>query len=243
MEKAKLKERIIVALDVGDAESCKNLLDKLYPAIKIFKVGSRLFMACGQEALTLIERKGAACFLDLKFHDIPATVGGAAGAATNLGVDMFDVHTLGGLDMMKRALDSSKEVAERLKIKRPLIFGVTVLTNMAKKDLEEIGIDREPKEAVLFLAESAKKAGLDGVIASADEARPIKKNLGKDFLVITPGIRPSWAKRADQKRVATPKEAFDRGADYIVIGRPIIEAEDPKAAAERIFGELEGETT
>ncbi|MDB4349631.1 orotidine-5'-phosphate decarboxylase [Omnitrophica bacterium] len=235
----RLKDRIIVALDVGDAELCKELLVKLHPTIKIFKVGSQLFTTKGQEVINMIRRRGAGCFLDLKFHDIPVTVGNAADSATKLGVDMFDIHASGGLEMMKRAVEASEEVAERLKLKKPLILGVTVLTSMNKKDLEILGVERSPEDQVLFLAELTKKAGLDGVIASADEVGPIKKNLGADFLVITPGIRPSWANKADQKRVATPKEAFDRGADYIVIGRPITETENPKAAAERIIGELE----
>ncbi|MBL7068787.1 MAG: orotidine-5'-phosphate decarboxylase [Candidatus Omnitrophica bacterium] len=237
----KLKDRIIVALDVNDAESCKALLDKLYPTIKAFKVGSQLFTAVGQEAINMIKRKGASCFLDLKFHDIPATVGKTSASATSLGADLFDMHASGGFDMMKEAVRSSEETAERLKIKKPLILGVTVLTSMDKKDLEDLGIKRDTKDEVLFLAELAKKAGLDGVIASADETESIKKNLGKGFVVVTPGIRPSWTKKADQKRIATPKEAFDRGADYIVIGRAITEVEDPKAAAERIIGEIEGE--
>jgi len=235
----KLKERIIIAMDVGDKESAKELLDRLYPMIKIFKVGSQLFTSAGQEVITMIKRKGADCFLDLKFHDIPATVGKASASATSLGVDMFNIHASGGLDMMKEAVNASKEAAERLKVKRPLILGVTVLTSMGKDDLNNLGIKREPKEEVLLLAGLAKKAGLDGVIASPDEIKPIKKKLGKNFLVITPGIRPSWAKKKDQKRVATPRAAFDKGADYIVIGRPITEVEDPRAATERVIGELE----
>lgn len=238
MSSKRLKDRMIVALDVGDAEEAKKLLDTLYPTIKIFKIGSQLFTAAGQEVINMIKRKGAGCFLDLKFHDIPTTVGKAAASATNLGVGMFNLHASGGLDMMKRAVEASCEVAERLTIERPLILGVTVLTSMGKEDLEGLGIKRETKEAVLFLAELAKKAGLDGVVASADEIEPIKKRLGRKFIVVTPGIRPSWAKRADQKRVATPKEAFEKGADYIVIGRPITEVEDPKAAAERVIGEV-----
>jgi orotidine-5'-phosphate decarboxylase len=239
MEEIKLKERIIVALDVDDAESCKALLDKLYPTIKIFKIGSQLFIASGRDAINMIKRKGAASFLDLKFHDIPATVGKAAASATGLGVDIFDLHTSGGYDMMKKAVESSDEVAKRLQIKRPLMLGVTVLTSMNKKDLSDMGLKREPKDQVLFLATLAKKAGLDGVVASAGEIEIIKKELGEDFMVVVPGIRPSWAEKMDQKRVATPKEAFARGADYIVIGRPITASEDPKDAAERIIGEIE----
>lgn len=235
----KRKDKIIVALDVGDIETCLELLDKLYPTIKIFKVGSQLFTATGHKAISAIKRKGAGIFLDLKFHDIPSTVANAAASAARLSVSMFDLHTCGGPDMMKRAVESAGEASEKLKIAKPLILGVTVLTSMDKKDLEAIGIKRKPKDQVMFLAESAKKSGLDGVIASAEEIEAVKKNIGKDFLVITPGIRPSWTKKGDQKRIATPKEAFDRGADYIVIGRAITGAADVKAAAERVIGEIE----
>lgn len=235
----KRRERIIVSLDVSDIDLCKDIVTILYPMIKIFKVGSQLFTTCGQEAINILKRKGAGIFLDLKFHDIPSTAGKAAASATSLGVDIFNIHASGGLDMMKRARESSEEVAERLKIKRPLILGITVLTSMDRDDLKDLGIERCPKEQALFLAELAKSAGLDGVVASADEIGPIKKKLGKNFMVITPGIRPTWANSQDQKRVATPRDTFDRGADYIVIGRPITEAEDPKAVVERIFGEIE----
>lgn len=235
----KRKDRIIVALDVANIEACKTLVDRLYPTIKIFKIGSQLFTACGSEAINMITRKGAKIFLDLKFHDIPSVVAKAASAATNLGVFMFNLHASSGLDVMERSLAASTEVSEKLKIQRPVILGVTVLTSMGKKDLKSLGIKRNPEEQVLFLAELAKKAGMDGVVASAEEIAVIKEKLGKDFLVVTPGIRPEWAEKRDQKRTATPREAFDRGADYIVIGRPIIEVEDPKAATERIIGEIE----
>jgi orotidine-5'-phosphate decarboxylase len=235
----KPKERIIVALDVGNMELCRKLLTTLYPTVKMFKIGGQLFTMAGQEAVSAIKRKGAWCFLDLKFHDIPATVGKAAASATRLGVDIFDVHAQGGLEMMKRAVGSSAEIAAKLNMAKPRIIAVTVLTSMNKKNLSYMGVSRDPKEQVLFLAELAKKAGCDGVVASPDEIGAVKKNIGEDFIVITPGIRPSWAEKADQKRVATPKEAVARGADYIVIGRPITETHNPKGAAERIIGEIE----
>jgi len=235
----KRKDRIIVALDVTNIEAGRDLVAKLYPLLKVFKVGSQLFTERGGEAVSMVKRKGADCFLDLKYHDIPETVGNAAVAATKLGADMFDVHASGGFEMMKKAVSSSCEIAEKLKLKKPIILGITVLTSMNKQDLAALGIERTPAEQALFLAGQAKKAGLDGVVASSEEIEIIKKELGKDFLVVVPGIRPEWSQRADQKRVATPKEAFDRGADYIVIGRPITEAHDPKEAAEKIVAELE----
>ena len=234
----KRKDRIIVALDVDDIDTLRNLADKLYPAIRIFKLGCHLFTACGGEAINMLTLKGAKIFLDLKFHDIPSVVAKAASVAAHYGVFMFNVHAMGGAEMMSRSVKAAAETAERLKIKKPLILGVTLLTSMGKKELKELDIEKDPRDHVLFLADLAKKAGLDGVVASPEEIEPIKKNLGEDFLVVTPGIRPEWADKNEQKRLATPKEAFDRGADYIVIGRPIIEAEDPKAAAERIINEL-----
>ncbi|MFH1753603.1 MAG: orotidine-5'-phosphate decarboxylase [Candidatus Omnitrophota bacterium] len=238
MIELKPKDRIIVAVDVGNAETCKELVSKLYPKIKMFKVGSQLFTAAGQEAVNSIKRRGAGCFLDLKFHDIPATVESAARSATKLGVDIFDVHASGGLEMMKSAVKATGETARKLNVKRPLILGITVLTSMNKDDLEALGIKRKTEDQVLSLAEFAKKAGLDGVVASPREIVLIKKNLGNDFLVVTPGIRPEWADKADQKRVMTPKEALERGADYIVIGRPITRARDPREAVERIIGDI-----
>jgi orotidine-5'-phosphate decarboxylase len=239
MNRTKRKDRIIVAMDVGDASSANDLMSKLYPTIKIFKVGSQLFTAAGLEIINTVKRKGADCFLDLKFHDIPATAAKSAAAATKLGVEIFDIHASGGSEMMKMAVEASRKTADKNKIKRPTILGITVLTSMGKKDLETMGIKKDPLDQVLFLTELAKKSGLNGVVSSAGEIEAIKKEFGKDFIVVTPGIRPSWAAKADQKRVATPKEAFDRGADYIVIGRPITDVEDPKAAAERIIGEIE----
>jgi len=235
----KLKDRIIAALDVADAGSGKDLVDRLYPTIKIFKVGSQLFTTSGQEVINHVKRKGGGCFLDLKFHDIPATVEKAVAAATGLGVDMLNVHALGGLDMMKAAVKGAEEAVERFGKNKPVILGVTVLTSMDAKDLKDIGIKKTPDQAVLSLASLAKKAGLDGVVASANEIKMIKEELGSDFIVVTPGIRPEWARKADQKRTATPAEAFDRGADYIVIGRPITGEPDPKAAAERIINKVE----
>ncbi len=234
----KRKDRIIAAIDAADLETTRALIDKLYPTIKIFKVGSQLFTSCGSEAVNMIRMKGAKIFLDLKFHDIPTIVAKAAAAATSKEIFMFNVHAIGGLDMMKKSIKASDEIADKLQVKRPLMTAVTVLTSMDKKNLKEVGINKEPEEQVLFLASLAKKAGMDGVVASADEITAIKKKLGEDFIVVTPGIRPEWAKKKDQQRTATPKEAFDRGADYIVIGRPIIEAQDPKAAAERVISEL-----
>ncbi len=231
-------ERIIVALDVNTIEDLESLVDKLRPVVKIFKIGSELFTSCGIEAVDVVRRKGCKPFLDLKYHDIPNTVMKAARAATKQNVYMLTLHTIGGLAMMKKAVKAAREEAARLQTAAPLILGVTILTSLDKKDIQAIGIKGPLDEEVLRLVKLAEKAGLDGVVASAQEILAIRKAVEKDFLIVVPGIRPSWSQKSDQKRVATPKEAMDMGADYLVIGRPITAEEDPQAAAERIIEEI-----
>lgn len=204
-----IKDKLIVALDVDSFEKAKEFVDKLYPAVKMFKVGSQLFTACGPEAVKMIAKKGAKVFLDLKFHDIPNTVNKAVEAAAKLKVFMITVHLSGGSQMLKAAADVPN---------RPKIVGVTVLTSQ---------IDDDTTNKVLELARLAKNTGLDGVVCSVAETAMIKKELGKDFLVVNPGIRPKDSSSDDQKRVATPREAIDAGADFIVMGRPVLEAKDP----------------
>jgi len=228
------KDRIIIALDVDTIKEQKRLLDILSPHARIFKVGMELFYSCGLKAIGLIKKYDKEIFLDLKFHDIPNTVRNSAKMATRLGVMMFNVHAQGGRDMMKAAVEGAGEEAGKLGMDRPWILGVTILTSIDKGTLQEIGIDRSPEKAVLGLARLAKDAGLDGVVASVQEAANIRKEMGRDFLIVTPGIRPEGTKRDDQKRTATPKEAFHSGADYIVIGRPITKAKDPLKALEGI---------
>lgn len=231
-------EKIIIALDVNSIENLERLVDKLRPVVKIFKIGSELFTSCGVEAVDVVRRKGCKVFLDLKYHDIPNTVMKAAQAAAKQNIYMFTVHALGGLTMMEKAVEAAKEEAARLKTTPPLILGVTVLTSLDKKDMQSVGINGPVDEEVLRLVKLSEKAGLDGVVASAKEVAKIRKVVKKDFLIVTPGIRPSWSQKSDQKRVATPKEAIDMGADYLVIGRPITVQGDPQAAAERIIEEI-----
>lgn len=231
-------DKLIVALDVDTFDSAKTIVNTLYPAVKIFKIGSQLFTNAGPSSVEYAVSRGALVFLDLKFHDIPNTVAGAARAATRLGVFMLNVHVQGGFDMMKRTMQAVKEETEILKIQRPLVLGVTVLTSMSEKDLKDLEIRKGVKSQVTYLAKLARDAGLDGVVASADEIQPIRWSCGDDFIIVTPGIRPEWAQKNDQKRTATPKEAISLGANYIVVGRPILEARDPKAAAEEILKEL-----
>jgi orotidine-5'-phosphate decarboxylase len=177
-------------------------------------------------------------FLDLKYHDIPATVSGAVKAAVEMGVDMINIHTLGGSKALQKATRDLSDHIAGSGLARPLMIGVTILTSMGAEDLKEIGIDSEPADMVIRLATMAKKAGMDGVVASPEETELIKKALGDQFVVVTPGIRPQWAARDDQKRVKTPAEAIRSGSDYLVIGRPILKADDPVAAVQRTLEEM-----
>ncbi len=219
--------RLIIALDVPSREEALDLAHRTANYASHFKIGSRLFTAEGPSFVRELKEAGYGIFLDLKFHDIPNTVGEAAAAATALGVDIFDVHAAGGTAMMKTAVAASREEADKLGIPLPRIIAITVLTSMAST-----------VDEVLALAERAGEAGLDGVVSSAWEARAIRDAMGPDFLIITPGIRPSWAAKQDQRRVATPQEAFENGADYIVIGRPIRDSvKQPSEAARLILEE------
>lgn len=222
-----MKDRVIIALDVNTLKEEEKLLDILSPYVQIFKIGMELFYSCGTKAIELIKRYDRDIFLDLKFHDIPNTVYFSSKIATRFEVYMFNVHASGGIDMMKKALEAAEEESEKLGIARPKILGVTILTSIDKDMLKKIGIDRSPEEQVLNLAQLAKEAGLDGVIASPEEITVIRKNIGKDFLIVTPGVRPEGFEVGDHKRILTPQEAFKRGADYIVIGRPVTKAKDP----------------
>ncbi len=218
------KSRLIVALDVPSRGEALDLAHRTAEYTSHFKVGSRLFTAEGPSFVRELKESGYGVFLDLKFHDIPNTVGEAAAAATALGVDIFDVHASGGTAMMKTAVAASRKEADRLGIPAPRIIAITVLTSMAST-----------VDEVLALAERARDAGLDGVVSSAWEARAIRDAMGPDFLIVTPGIRPSWAAKQDQRRVATPHEAFENGADYIVIGRPIRNSDKQPSEAARLI--------
>ena len=212
-----LKDKLIVALDASTIKEEERLLDILSPHVNIFKVGMELFYSCGPKVIDVIKKYDKEIFLDLKFYDIPNTVRAASKAITRLGVCMFNVHASGGVSMMRSALKASEEESNKLGISRPKILGVTVLTSLDKSSDEEI----------LKLARLTKEAGLDGVVASPQEITSLRKEFGRDFLIITPGIRPKGADIGDQKRTLTPKEALAKGADYIVMGRPITKAKDP----------------
>jgi len=216
-----LKDKLIVALDVDSLERAEKLVDLLYPLVKIFKVGSQLFTADGQKVLKIIGDKGAKVFLDLKFHDIPNTVKKAVEATARLKVYMLTIHLSGAREMLEAAVSVPE---------RPKIVGVTILTSRSEEGT---------KNKVLDLAKRARDVGLDGVVCSAHEAAMIRQELGENFLIVTPGIRPKGCQCDDQARIATPKQAIEAGADFIVVGRPIIKAQDPFLAAEEILRDLE----
>lgn len=238
----KKDKRLIVALDVEKKEKALHLVDALSPEVAVFKVGLELFSSCGPEIVADIRKRGCEVFLDLKFHDIPNTVGKSAAAVTGLGAFMFNIHSLGGFEMMQRAARDTHHKAETLKISKPKILAVTVLTSMDSDALKRIGIEGNVETQVLKLAKLAREAGLDGVVASPKEASSIRSELGKDFIIVTPGIRPAEVAALgasdDQKRVSTPGDALRAGADYIVVGRPITESADPLKAAKAITKEM-----
>ncbi|MCA9396082.1 MAG: orotidine-5'-phosphate decarboxylase [Candidatus Omnitrophica bacterium] len=228
-----MKNNVIVALDVPDLRDAKQLVKELVWAIRYFKVGKELFTSCGPEVVKMIRDLGGKVFLDLKYHDIPNTVAGSIRAACELGVFMVNVHASGGRKMLQAARD------EVMKAKsKPLLIGVTVLTSMKQQDLSEISVNRSIDEQVVHLARLSQSAGLDGVVASGLEAPMIRKACGKEFKIVTPGVRPQWAATDDQQRILTPDQAFQNGADYIVIGRPITKAPNPLDAAKKVLEEI-----
>ncbi|MCM8780575.1 MAG: orotidine-5'-phosphate decarboxylase [Candidatus Omnitrophica bacterium] len=224
-----LKDKIIVALDVDSLREARYFVDKLYPQVKIFKVGSQLFTACGPAAVKMVQRKGAKVFLDLKFCDIPNTVSKAVESAKDLGVYMLTVHTFGA---SRQALRAAVEAAKG--VNSPIIIGVTLLTSLDKKTLNKLGVNRLITTEVLVLAQIAKEEGLDGIVCSPREIQYIRRRFGKEFIIVSPGIRPKGARRDDQKRFTTANEAISAGADFIVVGRPILEAKDPLKAVEEL---------
>ena len=222
------RDSILVALDVPTRERALALARDLEGEVGGFKIGLELFCACGP---SIVEEIGPRrVFLDLKFHDIPNTVASASRVAARLGVKIFNVHCLGGLEMMRAAADAARETDASVKI-----IGVTILTSHDGDSLKQIGLGETPREAVPRLAELAQRAGLDGVVCSAREILPVRARCGDDFLLVTPGIRPANSERGDQKRVLTPREALEAGADYLVVGRPITGASDAVAAARGLF--------
>jgi len=229
------KDKLIVALDVDTFSRAEELVDVLSPEVEIFKVGIAPFTKFGGEILNKLEKAGKKVFLDLKFYDIPNTVAAAAKAVAQKNVFMMNFHCLGGKRMMEAARAAVMEGSCQTK---PILLGVTILTSFSAEDMNSIGLGGNVENKVIELARQAFDSGLDGVVASAKETERIKKEIGKDFIVVTPGVRPVWAETGDQKRVLTPQQAISAGADYIVVGRPIIQANDPLKAAKKIIKEI-----
>ena len=215
--------KVIVALDYDNQADAFAFVDKIDPATCRLKVGKEMFTLFGPDFVKELHRRGFQVFLDLKFHDIPNTCSKAVRAAAELGVWMVNVHASGG----ERMMTASREILQPYGKDRPLLIGVTVLTSMEHSDLQGIGIDRLPQEQVITLATLTKNAGLDGVVCSAQEASLLKGKLGKEFKLVTPGIRPAGSEAGDQRRIMTPYDAVQAGSDYLVIGRPITQAENP----------------
>jgi orotidine-5'-phosphate decarboxylase len=238
------RSSLIVALDFDSLSSATKFAKQISDLVGMFKIGNQLFTAAGPTAVKEIAALGPSIFLDLKFHDIPNTVAGAVlSAAAMAGVQLVNVHALGGRSMLEAAVQSIS-AGVPMGADRPRLLAVTILTSMDQKSMRETGIGGPPKSRVVKLAQLAKEVGVDGVVASVREARAIRKACGREFLIVTPGVRPNdtenadAAKRDDQTRTATPSEAIRAGADYIVVGRPILTAEDPRVAAQSIVDEI-----
>ena len=234
-----MRDRLIIALDTDDGEEIDWLSGTLMDIVGWFKMGFQAFSGLGMEAFPWFEQNGYKVFVDLKFHDIPNTVARDVGMMTKHGANMINMHASGGLEMMQAARNSADDAAYTANIPRPILLGVTVLTSMDEAGFQQnFGSERQLTEQVVYLAQLTQAAGLDGVVASPLEIEPIRKACGDGFVIVTPGIRPRWAENDDQRRITTPAEAIRHGADYIVVGRPIIEAEDPLEATEMILDEM-----
>jgi len=240
MEIAKrvMKDRLIIALDVPTASKAMELVALLRGRVGMFKVGSQLFTSAGPQLVRKISSGGDKVFLDLKLHDIPRTVTNSALELVKMGVVMFNLHIMGGMEMMQLTVKEVHHYCSVHKLRRPKILGVTVLTSLNQENFRSMGIEKSVDELVVQLSLLAQEAGLDGVVASPKEIKGIRSACGRGFTIVTPGVRPFWAGADDQKRLATPREAIKAGADYIVIGRPITGAEDPLSALERVLSEL-----
>jgi orotidine-5'-phosphate decarboxylase len=234
-----MRERLIVALDLDDLELATDLVRSLAQEVGMFKIGKQLFTHAGPQAVRLIQDLGGEIFLDLKFHDIPNTVAKAAIEATRLGVKMFNVHASGSLEMMRLTVKEVERVSRQQKLRRPIMLGVTVLTSLGQEDLQRLGVEHKIADQVVRLALLTKEAGMDGVVASPHEVADIRHACGQRFVIVTPGIRPAESQRNDQQRVMTPADAVRAGVDYIVVGRPILEAQNPVMAARAIVAEME----
>lgn len=230
------RDYLIVPLDVPILKEAEKIVDELGDLVRYYKVGLQLFTKFGPTTIEILKSRGKGIFLDLKLHDIPNTVAGAVEAIIDMDVDMLTVHALGGFEMM----ESAQKVIWESKSKKPLILGVTILTSLDEAFLQDfLGVDKSMRSQILDLAVLAKSAGLGGVVASPKEVSLIKKQCGKDFIVVSPGVRPKGVKSDDQRRIETPERAIASGADYIVVGRPITKAKDKRKRAQSIIEEID----
>ncbi|MBR1730552.1 MAG: orotidine-5'-phosphate decarboxylase [Selenomonadaceae bacterium] len=231
-------DRLIVALDFHRLDDVKRIVNELNDSVTYYKVGMELFYSVGASVVDYLKSEGKNIFLDLKLHDIPNTVANGLCSLMNLGANILNVHASGGYTMMSTAAERLKAEAERLKIDRPKLIAITVLTSINQNDWADLGFQAQMKSQAVRLAKLAQKAGLDGVVASPQEAKSIREACGEDFLIVTPGIRPIGSAINDQTRISTPSQALKNGASYLVIGRPIIAAENPRESALKIIEEM-----
>jgi orotidine-5'-phosphate decarboxylase len=232
-----MKDRVIVALDVDSIAEAKRLVKALYPVIKIFKIGNQLFTRVGPQAVEMVHKHKAKVFLDLKYHDIPNTVANAVKSACEMGVLITNLHASGGQEMMQQAANAKKGK------RQPLLLAVTVLTSLDKQALNQTGIHVTPLRHAEQLALLAKRSGMDGVVCAGNEIEPVRKACGKGFIILAPGIRMQADTVQDQKRVMTPGQAINKGADYIVVGRPITQANNPLSAAIKVLEDIKSAST
>ena len=228
------KDRLIVALDVSSGEAARRAVHAIDAVTSAFKVGAQLFTSEGPGVVRELVDSGKQVFLDLKYHDIPNTVAASVRSAAGLGVSMLTVHAAGGSAMLRAAVEAARQAP-----RPPLVLAVTVLTSLSDADLLEIGVAGRTRDHALVLATLARNCGCDGIVASPLEARLIRQDLGSGFVIVTPGVRAAGSAQADQSRVNTPREAIAAGADYLVVGRPVTEAANPRQKAEEIVSEIE----
>lgn len=234
-----IKDRIILALDVDDLSEAEKLVVELKDYVGFFKVGLQLFTSYGFSAIKMIKDNGGKVYCDLKFHDIPNTVSHACSNLIKHNINFFNIHLQGGSKMIAQAVKTSKETAKALEIDPPTILGISLLSSFGQRTLsEELCVEKNIEDYILQLAKLAKDNGLDGIVAGASESKKIRQALGEDFIILCPATRPTWAAVNDQVRVDTPTEAIKAGVDYLVIGRPITDAQDKIAAVKLIIDEI-----
>lgn len=236
----KAKDKLIVALDVEDLDAAERLMDQMQGLVAHYKLGAQLLTAAGPDAVRRVRRRGFGVFYDAKFHDIPRTVDAAVTAACRLGATIVNVHASGGREMMTAAAKAAEAVARQMRQPKAQVLAVTVLTSLNQQILEEeVGVHRHVENHVVHLAKLAQESGLDGVVASPREIAALRKACGPEFVILTPGIRPGGSDRGDQKRTLTPGEAVALGANYLVVGRPVVQAKDPAGVVRQIQKEME----